>query len=270
MIKNVTLLFFLFFLIGNTYGQSPACFDTDHIKNTLEGNWVGEFVQNSCGIHEILAMSVEITTIRDSVVQGLFIWENQEDQRIVKTRLEGFFRHDSLDLYETSLVTGEGLVLNGVYEIPARSCNRLEGIWRVDALQVECEDPQTLTEGGRFILHKLQPGVASAPGVKIIAPLVVPAEYLTFHVQRKDSKRGTLQLYRNGKVLLENIQSQRPHKLIIPLDSANQVFSLKAKELPLSQKAEIKLELYSQGQKLTEFDLKGQGNSWEGIRIRKP
>lgn len=120
----------------------------------LLGRWEGLFDQYSCSLFEEYPMVVEIETVNQDSFSGRIIWPTLNSE----TAMNGYLDIDNnkIFFYETSLLGGNEVVLNGVYESTIIDCENLKGFWYVNELQDNCSDPQTLIDGGNYEIQKVR------------------------------------------------------------------------------------------------------------------
>ncbi|MBK8554591.1 MAG: hypothetical protein IPL65_01910 [Lewinellaceae bacterium] len=128
-------------------GDQPAAF--------LQGFWRGTFTQYSCGISASYPMELEIWKVEGNRFSGYFVWPDLPVSQYSKTNMTGEIKDGRIYLYEQSIVAGNAVVLNGIYESSLLTCKSMKGFWRVNQLQPGCPDPVSLENGGRYTLWKV-------------------------------------------------------------------------------------------------------------------
>lgn len=93
------------------------------------GAWKGKFKQYSCGIDDTFPMVVFITDYEGLKFEGMFIWTDMIYAEDSRSKLEGELKNGKVYFYEPSIISGSGLVLDGVYESEFESCDRICGFW---------------------------------------------------------------------------------------------------------------------------------------------
>jgi hypothetical protein len=118
------------------------------------GIWTGMFKQYSCNVNHTSPIVLLIDKVEGNKFWGIFIWTGMKHARDSRSTLEGEIKNGRVFFYENELISGGGLVLNGIYENDVLACDSLFGIWRLDKYQSACDQPNILKDGGRYTVKK--------------------------------------------------------------------------------------------------------------------
>ena len=132
--------------------SNNSCLEKNGEACFLLGRWEGVFDQYSCNYFGKYPMVVEIEMVSQDSFTGRFIWPTLNSE----TGMKGYIDADNnkVFLFETNLLGGREVVLNGIYESTIIDCENLKGFWYVNELQSSCPDPQTLIDGGNYEIQK--------------------------------------------------------------------------------------------------------------------
>ncbi|MDX2281416.1 MAG: hypothetical protein NW218_17645 [Saprospiraceae bacterium] len=242
----------------------------------LKGIWIGTFTQYACNVNETYPMTIEIDRVEGKKISGMFIWKSVPNALDSKTKLEGEIMGSKIFLYEKELISGGDIVLDGVYEISVYDCEALNGNWKINKLQNNCNDPKALTDGGRFTIRKLSPPKQTAPtnkkrAVKIVNNLEVTTKYITISLwDDKEEDGDIIDLRINGEIAIKDfIVKKKPIEVIIPLLEAENILELYAVNLGSIPPNTASLSISSGGNVVSTITLKSDMNKSEAIKITK-
>ncbi|MCB0633769.1 MAG: gliding motility-associated C-terminal domain-containing protein [Saprospiraceae bacterium] len=119
----------------------------------LLGRWEGMFSQHSCDINYPYPMFVEFESFDGEHFTGKLYWPALSD---AVTTMDGYILEDTVFIFERTQLNGDNIVVNGTYKSQIIDCCTLTGFWHVDELQPGCSDPQTLIDGGRYTIEKME------------------------------------------------------------------------------------------------------------------
>lgn len=129
------------------------CLGSPKSADFLYGMWSGVFNQYSCNIDNSYKMFLLIDEIDGLKFSGAFIWPSNGYHTDSRSTLEGEIKNGKIYLYEDNIISGSGLVLNGIYEAKIISCDEIAGIWYLRKYQPGgCNQPHVLKDGGNFNL----------------------------------------------------------------------------------------------------------------------
>lgn len=125
------------------------------------GAWRGKFTQHSCGVNNTFPMVVMIDRIDGMKFYGMFIWTDMQYAEDSRSTLEGEIKDGEVYFYENEIISGSGLVLNGIYKSKIINCDKLSGYWYRDyQSKVDCQEMEPYENGGDYKLdHYIVPTV---------------------------------------------------------------------------------------------------------------
>lgn len=117
------------------------------------GAWRGKFHQHSCGVNGIYPMVVLIDRVEGMKFYGMFIWTNMQFAEDSRSTLEGEIKNGKIYFYENKIISGSGLVLNGIYKSTLIDCDKLTGYWYRDyQSKTDCPEMKPFENGGDYDL----------------------------------------------------------------------------------------------------------------------
>lgn len=119
----------------------------------LLGRWEGIFNQYACNINSSYEMVAIIENSDGVTFEGRLEWPSLG----AATTMDGYVDGEKVFFFERTLIGGNEIVLNGIYESQLIDCCHLTGFWYVEELQANCSDPQTLIDGGNYSIEKTVP-----------------------------------------------------------------------------------------------------------------
>ena len=122
----------------------------------LFGLWSGTFKQYSCGVHSTSPMIILIDKVDGLKFSGVFIWTEMMYAEDSRSTLQGEIKDGKIYFYEDELISGSGLVLHGTYVNELIDCNKMRGIWQLDAPTSSCPDKHITEAGGDYSLKHYQ------------------------------------------------------------------------------------------------------------------
>ncbi|MEX1003525.1 MAG: OmpA family protein [Crocinitomicaceae bacterium] len=131
--------------ITDCWGDPPSA-------DFLYGIWTGNFKQYSCGVYGNSSMIILIDKVEGLTFSGVFIWTGMQYAEDSRSTLEGEIRDGKIYFYEREILTGSGLVLNGTYTSTLPECDKMKGIWTLDAPTTECPEKTVTESGGDYLL----------------------------------------------------------------------------------------------------------------------
>lgn len=135
------------------------------------GIWTGMFKQYSCNVNHTSPIVLLIDKVDGNKFWGMFIWTGMKHAKDSRSTLEGEIKDGRIFFYENELISGGGLVLNGIYENDILKCDSLKGIWRLDKYQSQCDQPNILVDGGRYTVKKQAvPTIYFEPNSSVLSP----------------------------------------------------------------------------------------------------
>lgn len=276
--RHFIFLFLALNLLFLGKSQDLNCLKASNDASFLKGVWIGEFTQYSCGLNESYAMTVEIDEIDGNKFTGFFIWNDLPDTPNTKTTLSGELFGDSIVITENSLVSGGGVVLNGVYEVLIIDCYALKGKWRLDSLVDGCDDPQDLIDAGRYTISKLVTPEEKESKADVVKRAVIikdqvkaKTDYVTIKLWDKGKFDGdTITLRLNGKIALYKFEvTKTPHEIIIPLTEKENIIELYAENVGTIPPNTAAIAIMSGGKEIKRLVLRSDLNKSEAIKIIK-
>ena len=115
--------------------------------------WTGKFKQYSCNIDDTFNMILLIDKVDGLKFSGAFIWPANGYNSDSRSTLDGEIKNGKIYLYERELISGGGLVLNGIYECSMKNCDEMGGFWYLKKYQSGgCNQPNVLKDGGHYDL----------------------------------------------------------------------------------------------------------------------
>ena len=132
--------------------KAMDCWGEPASADFLYGLWKGTFNQYSCGVKGPATMMILIDKVDGVKFSGVFIWTEMNYAQDSRSRLEGELKAGKIYFYEPELLSGGGLVLNGTYVSTLIDCNKMKGIWKLDAPTSECPDDHITEAGGDYEL----------------------------------------------------------------------------------------------------------------------
>ncbi|UKN01342.1 OmpA family protein [Paracrocinitomix mangrovi] len=118
----------------------------------LLGAWTGKFKQHACNVNATYPMVVWIQEVNGLKFKGMFIWTDMQYAEDSRSTLEGEIKNGQVYFYENEIISGSGLVLNGIYKSKIINCDQLDGYWYMEKIGNQCNDPQVLKNGGDYNL----------------------------------------------------------------------------------------------------------------------
>jgi hypothetical protein len=278
MKKNIIFLLLMINTFSIGFSQNLNCKESETNADYVKGIWIGEFTQYSCGINATYPMTIEVNQIDGKKFSGLFIWNDVPNAPNSKTTLKGELMGDSIFLYEDALVSGGNIVLDGIYEIEILDCNSMKGNWRIRKLQNNCNDPQALKDGGRFLIKKLVPHLEEENKPKserrkviIKDKVITSTDYITIKLWDNGKEDGDIITLRlNGKVALDKFEVKKEaHEIIIPLMEKENIIELYAENVGSIPPNTAAIAVISGGKEIKSLVLESDLNKSEAIKIIK-
>lgn len=129
------------------------CLGNPKSADFLYGMWSGIFHQYSCNIDNTYPMFLLIDKVEGLRFSGAFIWPANGYHSDSRSTLEGEIKNGEIFIYEDEIISGSGLVLNGIYECNIVNCDEMGGIWYLRKYQSGgCNQPHVLKDGGNMNL----------------------------------------------------------------------------------------------------------------------
>ncbi|MFT4602983.1 MAG: hypothetical protein ACI857_003170 [Arenicella sp.] len=135
----------IFKSIEDCYGDPPSA-------EFLYGMWTGKFTQYACNINGTYDMILMIDKVDGMTFSGMFIWPASQFSRDSRSKLKGEIVKGRIYISEPSQISGDPLVIGGVYTSKMMSCDEMRGYWHMKAYGEYCNDPQVLKDGGNYKL----------------------------------------------------------------------------------------------------------------------
>ena len=278
MKKKLILILLTFNFISIGYAQNLNCQESKENAEFVKGIWIGEFTQYSCGLNATYPMTIEVNKIEGKKFSGFFIWNDLPNAPNSKTTLKGELIGNSIFLSEDALVSGGNIVLNGIYEIEILNCNSLKGNWRLKKLQSNCNDPQALKDGGRFLIRKLVPHIeeekkpeSKKRKVIIKESLNSSSDYITIKLWDNGKEDGDIITLRlNGQIAMDKFEvTKKPYEVIIPLTEKENIIELYAENVGSIPPNTAAIAVISGGKEIKSLVLESDLNKSEAIKIIK-
>lgn len=258
--------------------QAQNCPEARKNAEFAKGTWIGKFTQYSCGVYATYPMTIEITEVKGKKFFGFFIWKDLPNAPTSKTTLRGVLKGNTMLLYEDALLSGGGLVLNGIYKIEIVDCTSLKGNWRIKKVQPDCDDPQAVKDGGSFTIRKLVPHVkeeekpaSEQRKVVVRDQLEAASDYVTIKIWDNGQEDGDIITLRlNGQVAIDQLTvTKEPHEVILPLTQKRNIIELYAENVGSIPPNTATIVVISGGRVIKQLVLESDMNKSEAIRIIK-
>ena len=84
---------------------------------------------------------------------GVFIWPASQFSADSRSKLKGEIVGNKIYISEPNQISGDPLVIGGVYTSTLIDCDNMKGYWHMKEYGALCNDPQVLKDGGNYKLN---------------------------------------------------------------------------------------------------------------------
>lgn len=129
------------------------CIGEPKSADFMYGMWTGKFTQYACTIFGTYDMILMIDKVEGMKFSGVFIWPESQFSADSRTRLEGEVEGNKIFISEPYQMSGDPLVIGGVYTSTMTDCDHMKGYWHMPKYGPLCKDPKVLLDGGNYNLE---------------------------------------------------------------------------------------------------------------------
>lgn len=135
------------------YSSIDDCLGNPKSADFLYGMWTGKFTQYACGINGTYDMILMIDEVDGLKFSGVFIWPASQFSADSRSKLKGEIVGNKIYISEPSQISGDPLVIGGIYTSTLIDCDHMKGFWHMKTYGSLCNDPQVLKDGGNYKLN---------------------------------------------------------------------------------------------------------------------
>jgi outer membrane protein OmpA-like peptidoglycan-associated protein len=118
----------------------------------MYGMWTGKFTQYACSIFGTYDMILMIDKVDGMKFSGMFIWPASQFSADSRSLLLGEVKGNKIYMNEPTQLSGDPLLIGGVYTSTMTDCDNMKGYWRMEEYGPLCQDPKVLKDGGNYTL----------------------------------------------------------------------------------------------------------------------